>query len=348
MAIKRLSIQDYLPLTQHELVLDVRSPGEFQHAHLPGAKSLPLFSDEERKVVGTAYKQESREQAIKIGLDYFGPKMRTMVEKVESLLTERSSASRTVLVYCWRGGMRSAGVGWLLDLYGFNVISLQGGYKSFRHWVLDSFEIPYSFRLLGGYTGSGKTELLQSMAANGKKVVDLEAIAVHRGSAFGNIGLPAQPSQEQFENLLALDLRKCREKDPSQPIWLEDESQRIGSVNLPGAVWRNMRKSPIYFLDIPFEERLSYLESVYGKLDPERMLHAIERIRKRLGHLQAKNAMDHLASGNIRECFRILLWYYDKWYLKSLHNREELNTLLHSIPCEQPGCANAPRLTELQ
>src|SRR5687767_4199360 len=155
MAIEKLHIEQFLEFAKHHQVIDVRSPGEYKHAHIPGAYNLPLFTDEERAAVGTAYKQESREKAIKIGLDFFGPKMKKMVEEVESIVGSRES--RSVLIYCWRGGMRSAAVAWLMDLYGFKVYTLTGGYKTFRNYTLASFSFPLSLSLLGGYTGSGKT-----------------------------------------------------------------------------------------------------------------------------------------------------------------------------------------------
>lgn len=135
MAITKLTIAPFLAAAQDHLVLDVRSPGEYQHAHIPGAQLLALFTDEERKIVGTAYKQQSRQKAIKIGLQFFGPKMVGMIEQVEQWCAARNKEAErpTVLVHCWRGGMRSAGVAWLLDLYGFNVITLVGGYKTYRH-----------------------------------------------------------------------------------------------------------------------------------------------------------------------------------------------------------------------
>ena len=158
MAIQKITIEQFLELAKQHPVLDVRSPGEYKHAHIPGAHSLPLFSDEERKNVGTAYKQQSRETAIKIGLDYFGGKMRGMVEEVEKLIVDRGSltgkpsnneqrTSNNVLVHCWRGGMRSAGVAWLLDLYGYKVYTLVGGYKAYRKWVLAQFEKDYPFHI---------------------------------------------------------------------------------------------------------------------------------------------------------------------------------------------------------
>jgi len=184
--VQKVEVEEFLSLARQYPVFDVRSPGEYQHAYIPGAYNLPLFTDEERKLVGTLYKQDSREQAIKAGLDYFGLKMRKMVEEVEAM------NSKTVLVHCWRGGMRSAGVAWLLDLYGFKVYTLVGGYKSFRKWVLARFEKPYPFQVVGGYTGSGKTELLKELATKGHTIIDLEGIAHHKGSAFGALGEAAQ------------------------------------------------------------------------------------------------------------------------------------------------------------
>jgi tRNA 2-selenouridine synthase len=191
-AIQRLTIKDFLQQSKDHVLLDVRSPGEYKHAHIPSAISFPLFTDEERKIVGTTYKQKSREDAIKIGLDFFGPKMRKMIEEVEHIISKRQTANaseanlKLVFVYCWRGGMRSAAIAWLLDLYGFKVHALAGGYKSFRNYVLQTFEQPFQFKILGGYTGSGKTEVLNELEKQGETIIDLEKIASHKGSAFGS------------------------------------------------------------------------------------------------------------------------------------------------------------------
>lgn len=371
MAAEKIHIEQFLELSKLHPVIDVRSPGEYNHAHLPGAHSMPLFTDEERKIVGTAYKQQSRGQAIKLGLDFFGPKMRPMVETVESKLELQSkkyepgnstdpllSTSKIVLVYCWRGGMRSGAVSWLLDMYGFKVYTLIGGYKKFRNYVLDTFKLPFKFNILGGYTGSGKTELLKTLKEKGENIVDLEAIANHKGSAFGNIGMPKQPGQEMFENLLSCELRKSivnghpviKDQPHSpltihhSPVWLEDESQRIGLVNIPHELWKNMRESPVYFLDIPFEERLKHIVQEYGQLDPEKVADAILRISQKLGHLNAKTAILLLNEGKITESFDILLKYYDKHYFKSLHNREGINSLLQTVDCKSVIPENATLL----
>lgn len=329
MAIQKLAIDDFLQLAQQHIVIDVRSPSEYSHAHIPGAYSLPLFTDEERKVVGTAYKQQSREDAIKIGLDYYGPKMRTMVEQAEAWLQDEKD--KTILVHCWRGGMRSAGVAWLLDLYGFRVFTLAGGYKAFRNKVLAQFAVPYTFNIIGGYTGSGKTEVLHK---TGKHIIDLEAIAGHRGSAFGAIEGVEQPSQEMFENKLALALMQYEDKS----IWLEDESQRVGNVNIPHALWKQMRHAQVYFLEVPFEERLKYIVKGYGNKNKEMLINAIMRIQKRLGPLETKTAINHLLEDNYTESFAILLKYYDKQYNKALQERHPEQ--IHKITCSNTNAAN--------
>lgn len=393
MAVKRISLEEFLTLAKTHPVLDVRSPGEYLHAHIPGAISLPLFSDEERKVVGTAYKQQSKQVAVKIGLKYFGVKMVEMVETVEALFkglqentdnqtskgslknsnttkhtnptqeslsksnlnpltnssTEMPFTPRTVLVHCWRGGMRSAGVAWLLDLYGYQVYTLQGGYKAYRGWVLAQFEKEYPIQILGGYTGSGKTEVLKVMAQQSASVIDLEGLAGHKGSAFGNMGLPPQPSQEHFENKLANALFFAAQestapqtKDPSnhsassktdpitpQPIWMEDESQRIGTVNIPTVLYQQMRKKSVYFLEIPFDARLDYICLHYGKFPKEQLVNAVIRIKKRLGGLETKTAINALVEDDVRAAFSVLLQYYDKQYGKGLErNRENPSSLV--------------------
>ena len=367
MGIEKIHIEQFLDLANHHPVIDVRSPGEYLHAHIPGANNLPLFTDEERSIVGTTYKQKSREAAIKIGLDFFGPKMKMMVEEVEGIIGNWQSATgnknqtisnysklpvaNCILLYCWRGGMRSAAIAWLMDLYGYKVYTLAGGYKKFRNYVIDLFSFPFKFKILGGYTGSGKTELLNELQKRGEPVIDLEKIAKHKGSAFGSIGMPQQPTQEMFENFLSVELRRFSEIPPPEAdggaAWLEDESQRIGQVNIPNRIWATMRKSPVYFLDIPFEKRLEHLVKEYGTLDTTEMITAIERIREKLGGLNAKNAVQFLKDRKTEESFNILLQYYDKYYLKALHNREELNSLLTTIKSNTVSPENADYLTGL-
>jgi tRNA 2-selenouridine synthase len=323
MAISRITIEEFLTLAQSHPVLDVRSPGEYKHAHIPGALSLPLFTDEERKIVGTAYKQESKEKAIKIGLKYFGKKMVKMVDEVEAITKNDSSEKKTVLVHCWRGGMRSAGVAWLLDLYGFKVYTLVGGYKVYRKWVLQQFEQKYPVVVIGGYTGSGKTEVLHALSSIGFSTIDLEGLANHKGSAFGALGQLPQPSQEQFENQLAKQLmhfiqfQNAKQETINQQsksnlasvLFVEDESQRIGTVNIPVSFFKQMRETKVLFLAIPFDERLAFITKHYGQFEKENLVNAIIRIKKKLGGLETKTAINALVEDDINTCFRVLIQY---------------------------------------
>lgn len=303
------------------LIIDVRSPGEYLHAHIPGAFSLPLFSDEERAAIGTTYKQKSREAAIKLGLPFFGTKMFAMIETVEEWVREYEKTEKkkpTILVHCWRGGMRSAAVAWLLDLYGFKTEQLTGGYKAYRNWVLAQFEKEYKMKVLGGYTGSGKTEILLQLQKSKIPVVDLEGLAHHKGSAFGALGQQEQPSQEQFENNLATALFKTASTE--NYFWIEDESQRIGTNMLPIGFFKNLRNSVCYFIDIPFESRLKFIVQGYGKFTAADLIAATLRIQKKLGGLETKNVVNLLVENNFEAAFDILLKYYDKIYLKNLQS----------------------------
>jgi tRNA 2-selenouridine synthase len=245
-----------------------------------------------------------------------------MIETVEAWIKDRQKENDltkpTIYVHCWRGGMRSAAVAWLLDLYGYKVIQLTGGYKAYRNWVLEQFTIPYRLKVLGGYTGSGKTEILHALQEKNYAVIDLEGLAHHKGSAYGAIGQLPQPSQEMFENLLAEKLLEVNKKQKS--IWIEDESQRIGTVLIPTPLFHLMRNSTCYFMTIPFEQRLNFIVEGYGSFDQKSLIEATMRIQKRLGGLETKTAVDFITAGALKEAFSILLKYYDKWYEKNAKN----------------------------
>lgn len=339
MAFRQIEVEEFLSLAVQYPILDVRSPSEYHYAHIPKAYNFPLFSDEERAIVGTLYKQKSREAAIQKGLDFFGPRLNRYLHEAQQIITQHAGQYEnrgTLLVHCWRGGMRSAGIAWLLDLYGYQVFTLKGGYKAFRNWVLTQFSKNWNVRSLGGYTGSGKTEILRFLKEDGIHVIDLEYIARHKGSAFGGIGqTEKQPTQEMFENQLALELNMHDFKKLStihlSHIWLEDESQRIGTVNIPQPLWEQMKRKELVFIDIPFEKRLSYIVQDYGKLDRSLLLAAISRLQKKLGGLETKIAIGYLLDGDIEKCFDILLKYYDKLYLKALDKKKDELTFFEKL-----------------
>lgn len=319
---QKLDVESFLEQSSGHICLDVRSPSEYAHAHIPKATSFPLFSDEERKKIGTLYKQDSRESAIKAGMQIFGPSMLAFVEKAEQLT--QNDLSKPLFVHCWRGGMRSGAMAWLLSLYGFKVSTLAGGYKAFRTWVLHTLEKPWNLIVLGGYTGSQKTILLQQLRKKGEAVIDLEELARHRGSAFGHLGQSEQTSVEQFENELALLLWQNEQKGQKFQ-WIESESQRLGKVNLPNAFFKRMMEAPLVFLDVPAEVRLQNVLREYGKYEKEALIHGVLRIRKRLGGLETKNCLNFILEDNLGEAFKILLAYYDRWYAKSAFvNRQKV------------------------
>lgn len=312
-----LDIQKFLKLSRDESVtiIDVRTPKEFEQGHIPGVVNLPLFSNEERVEVGTLYKQQGKQPAILKGLEFVSPKMTDIISKAQV-----HAKNNTLLIHCWRGGMRSGSVAWLLELYGLKTFTLKGGYKYFRRYVLDSFATAYNLVVLGGKTGSAKTVVLERLAELNEQVVNLEKLAAHKGSAFGALGENTQPTQEQFENELAFILKT---KDAQKPLWLEDESRLIGNKVIPEGLWNQMRAAKTICMNVPFETRVEYLTEEYGKFSKEELVASVQKITKRLGHLQAKNALMALDENDLRTTCRICLSYYDKSYQHGMNKREK-------------------------
>jgi tRNA 2-selenouridine synthase len=295
------------------IILDVRSPGEYTQAHIPGAISFPLFNDEERAQVGICYKQQGRDQAVELGFAIAGPKFAHFIAHAKTLAPDR-----LVRLHCWRGGMRSEAVAWVLAMAGFEVTLLSGGYKAFRSWVLLTFQQSRPITIVGGMTGTGKTEVLSQLAAEGEQVLDLEALASHRGSSYGSLGLPPQPSNEQFENLIALQWASF---DPGRSVWIEAESKRIGTCRIPEALFQQMEQASVLEIVRSRAERLAILLNVYGTADINRLIEATERIRKRLGGLRTQQAIELLQQANLKDAFNIILDYYDKTYTYDLKRR---------------------------
>lgn len=307
-----LAIEEFLGLPYP--ILDVRSPGEFSRGHIPGAVNLPLFTDDERAAVGTAYKLEGRDAAVLVGLGAVGPRMAAMVERASEVAPDRK-----VRLHCWRGGERSGSVGWLLDKAGFaEVATLRNGYKAFRAQVQKSFSVQLQLRVLGGYTGTGKTETLGHLKLLGAQVIDLEALANHKGSSYGAIGELPQPSTEHFENLLWHALGQV---DPTRPVWVEDESLMIGRTKIPDALFDAMRNTTLAFADMPIDQRADRLVKEYGRFGVEELAAATERIEKRMGPQHCKAALDALIAGDLRTTALLVLRYYDKAYAFGLDKR---------------------------
>ena len=300
-------LYETIPPGERPVVLDVRSPGEYALGRLPGAVSLPLFSDAERAEVGTLYKQSSPDDALLRGLEIAGGKMRTLVEAARAAAPEGR-----VAVHCWRGGQRSASVGWLLERAGMDVMQVTGGYKAFRQRVRAYFtENHHRYVVLGGATGSGKTYTLRELPAIGEYFVDLEGLANHKGSSFGAIGEEPQPSVEEFENQLYAKLLSI---PPGARVWLEDESQRIGRVYLPHEFYNHLSAAPVIELVRPREWRLDFLTETYGGYPDDQLAAAFTRLRKKLGGQHLQTALEALERHDYRGAAAVALVYYDKAY----------------------------------
>ncbi|NDJ16048.1 tRNA 2-selenouridine(34) synthase MnmH [Myxacorys almedinensis] len=312
------SVDDFL--NRSTVLLDTRSPEEYQQGHIEGATSFPLFSDDERAQVGTCYKHHGQAAAIELGLEFVAPKMVEFVRTAKHLAPDRA-----VRLHCWRGGMRSSSMAWLLETAGFEVTLLKDGYKSFRHWVRLQCACPRQILTLGGMTGSGKTQMLYALAEQGEQILDLEAVAHHRGSSYGALGLPEQPTTEQLENAIALQWATF---DPTRPVWIEAESRRIGMCRVPDELFDQMMKAPVIQMVRSRQERIDILLDVYGSANPEELVAATERISRKLGGQHAKQAVDYIRQSCLTPAIDLILNYYDKTYLYDLQRR---NTLIHTV-----------------
>ncbi len=338
-----LSISEFLQDSVQKPVFDVRSPAEFEKGHIPGASNIPLFTNEERALVGTKYKNAGKDPAVLLGLEIVGPKLADFVRQAKAL-----APGKKVLVHCWRGGMRSSSFAWLLNTAGFEATTLHQGYKAYRRHVLRSFENRYQLLVLGGETGSGKTDILAQIAARGEQVIDLEALAHHRGSSFGALGQHPQPGVEVFENIFSHQLLLL---DPSRRIWLEDESKSIGRVFIPDAFWMQMKTAPLIRVNVPKAARVARLVKEYGQFPKADLEAAVLRIQKRIGGLAYKQCIEALALGELATVADITLDYYDKAYNfnkeKNVVDSVVMEADLPELAAEKViGLANAQRRNE--
>ena len=302
-----INIEEFLKLSETHPVLDVRTPAEFQQGHIPGAINFPIFTNEERAIIGTLYKQQGKQPAVLKGLEIVGPKLHEFVREAIKI-----NKNDTFLVHCWRGGMRSGSMAWFLETYGFKCITLKGGYKNYRKLVLANFHQHKNIVILGGKTGTGKTIVLHELQKQGEQIIDLEKLAHHKGSAFGSLGELPQISQEQFENDLSYHLSKT---DAAKRCWIENESRQIGKNIIPEGLWEQMRDAIVVSLKLPLEERINYLVKEYGKFTNEQLINSITRIGKRLGGQHVKRAIEAIGEGNHKTAFEVCLIYYDKTYV---------------------------------
>ena len=302
-----LTLKDTLPL------IDVRSESEFAQGHITGSINIPLLDNAARIEVGTLYKQMGKEAAIMKGFKLIGPKFYDLFREVR-----KNAAGKEFALYCWRGGMRSNIVAWMMALADYDVKLISGGYKSYRQYAHGLFAQNHKWIILSGKTGSGKTELLRQLAIAGEQVVDLEGLAHHKGSAFGHLGELAQPTVEQFENKIAWQLRQF---DMDKPVWVENESRTIGKVRVPDALFNQMLAMPLIEIERTEEERRKIILDEYGIYPITALIEATEKLERRLGGDRMKIACTALLSEEWQGWLDILIPYYDKTYTHSRNVR---------------------------
>lgn len=327
MALQLSSLADLARLDFSDII-DVRSPSEFAEDHIPGAINLPVLNDEERAVIGTMYVQDDSFKAKRLGAALVA---RNSADHIEKRLSDRDGAWRP-LVYCWRGGQRSGSFASILSQIGWRTELLQGGYKSYRKLVVEAlYQKPVHQRviLIDGNTGTAKTEILLALKDAGGQVVDLEGLAAHRGSLLGAVK-GGQPSQKAFESALAMELTTL---DPSKPLFLEAESNKIGDILIPPMLWKAMMAAPRITISASLESRADFLMRSYSDLLED--IEALKGRIEKLGPYQPKELVEHwLALASNEEFHQLALelmeTHYDPRYAKTYARteREEIGTVI--------------------
>jgi tRNA 2-selenouridine synthase len=307
-------------------IIDVRSPIEYSQGHLPGAINIPLFTDSEREAIGKSYKKESRLKAIFNGLKVTLPKIKRLLEIIIEETRKNDKGNKSLRIYCWRGGMRSNTFAWLARTIGIKTYLLKGGYKNYRRWVLNQFETDLPIRLVGGKTGTRKTELLNYINNKNIYVIDLEGLANHRGSSFGSLGMEKQPSTQKFENILAESIDQFH-KSKAIEIWLEAESSNLGKCRIPNSLYEKMKRAPILEIIKSKNERIKNLVDVYSQNSQTELKDAVERIRKRLGPQRTKEALIAIEKKEWSKACNAMLDYYDRCYEYELKKTKYINSI---------------------
>ncbi|MEK3806965.1 tRNA 2-selenouridine(34) synthase MnmH [Metabacillus sp. SLBN-84] len=305
--------------------VDVRSPSEYREATIPGALNIPLFNDEERAEIGTIYKQVGVQAAKDRGLEIVSAKLPEFIKTFSAIPGHKA-------VFCWRGGMRSRTSATVLDLMGLKTFRLDGGVRAYRRWVVDKIEtidfLPDAY-VLNGYTGSGKTWLLHRLKEQGYPVLDLEGMANHRGSIFGQIGLEPH-NQKTFDSLLMMDTLPLQ---TSPFVVLEAESKRIGKAVLPEFIAKKKEQGSQLFLDIPRAERARFLVEDYKPWEHhDECMKAFSRIKTRIHTPAAAQIETSLQTGDYTEAVELLLeYYYDPRYEHTAQQYPEENRITISV-----------------
>jgi len=303
-------------LDAFDVIIDVRSQAEYALDHIPGAINCPVLNDEERIRVGTLYKQTGAFEAKKVGAPIIA---QNIARHIDTLWADKPREWRP-LVYCWRGGNRSGAMAHILARIGWPVAQLEGGYKAYRAHVSAALENPppLDFRVVCGTTGSGKSRLLETLDGVKAQVLDLEKLAAHRGSVLGRLPNEPQPSQKMFESLVWDKLRRF---DPSQPVFVESESKKVGNLRVPGAVMERMRAAPCIAVKLSRPNRVRLLMEDYEHFcaDPSALNAQLDHLVQLHGRAQIESWHAMANGGEMAELVdQLLAQHYDPAYLRSI------------------------------
>ena len=313
------------------LLIDVRSPEEYYKGHMPNSISIPIFNNEERSIIGKKYKYSGRENAVREGFKIIENKIDKiintfiLIKKEFQISTIDKTANDTCIkIYCARGGMRSQSMLWLLEKFHYPCVTLNGGYKTYRNWVLNIFKDRQKIIVIGGKTGTRKTKILEKLKALGYQILDFENLANHRGSSFGGLGMKEQPTNEQYENLIAEDLNKFNKK---KIIFVEAESANIGKNRIPHELYKQMKNSKRIEIIRNEKIRIKELINTYSKYKKNDLKESVLKITKRLGPQRTKSAINSIDKEDWENVCKSVLDYYDRCYEHELKDKKDVNVL---------------------
>ena len=313
------------------LLIDVRSPEEYYKGHMPNSISIPIFNNEERSIIGKKYKYYGRENAVREGFKIIENKIDKIINKFILIKKEfdistidKTANDTYIKIYCARGGMRSQSMLWLLEKFHYPCITLNGGYKTYRNWVLNIFKDRQKIIVIGGKTGTRKTKILEKLRALGYQILDFENLANHRGSSFGGLGMKEQPTNEQYENLIAEDLNKFNKK---KIIFVEAESANIGKNRIPHELYKQMKNSKRIEIIRNEKIRIKELINTYSKYKKNDLKESVLKITKRLGPQRTKSAINSIDNEDWENVCKSVLDYYDRCYEHELKDKKDVNVL---------------------
>ena len=313
------------------LLIDVRSPEEYYKGHMPNSISIPIFNNEERSIIGKKYKYSGRENAVREGFKIIENKIDKIIntfilikKEFQISTIDKTSNHTCIKIYCARGGMRSQSMLWLLEKFHYPCITLNGGYKTYRNWVLNIFKDRQKIIVIGGKTGTRKTKILEKLKALGYQILDFENLANHRGSSFGGLGMKEQPTNEQYENLIAEDLNKFNKK---KIIFVEAESANIGKNRIPHELYKQTKNSKRIEIIRNEKIRIKELINTYSKYKKNDLKESVLKITKRLGPQRTKSAINSIDNEDWENVCKSVLDYYDRCYEHELKDKKDVNVL---------------------